>query len=338
MVFVTGATGILGRLFVLDLLKRGKTVRAAKRKTSDLAEVRRSFRFYTDNPDRWFEKIEWIDVDFEDQDSIQTAIAGVTEIYHCAGVVSFNPKDRREMLRTNVTGTFNLLAVCENSSVQKFCHISSVAVLDGVNESGMMDENSDFNLKLQHSDYALSKHLGEMEVWRAAAEGLNTVIINPGIIIGSGNWHQSSGNLFGATAKNFFTFSGGASYVDVRDVVKMTVELMERNTFGERFIMVSESVKYYDLSATIRRKMGLSEPKIISAYLLKILEFLALFLSWLIPKLKMVNSENIKSVSTFTPISSEKIQKQLGMEFIPFEESISFHLKNYEEDRKDLRK
>jgi nucleoside-diphosphate-sugar epimerase len=120
----------------------------------------------------------------------------VDEVYHCAAKVSFHPKDEKEMYHTNINGTENLLYICEESAVKKFLHVSSVAVLDNFNEKGELDEDSDFNPKLEHSAYAISKHLSEMEAWRASAEGMNVVIINPGMIVGSGNWTQSSGELF----------------------------------------------------------------------------------------------------------------------------------------------
>ena len=262
MVLVTGATGILGRVIVLELLKRGKIVRAAKRRSSNLEEVRHSFQFYTENPDDYFNKIEWMNVDFEDIHSLQTAMIGIDEVYHCAATVSFHPADQRKMYHTNIEGTKNLLFACEGSGVKKFCFVSSIAVLDGINEKGETDENSDYNQKLDHSAYAVSKHFSEMEVWRAAAEGLNTVIVNPGIIIGSGNWTQSSGLIFENLARPY-TFSGGASYVDVRDVAKVSIELMDKNIFNERFILISENKRYYEMGSYVRQKLGLSAPKII---------------------------------------------------------------------------
>ncbi|KFF13604.1 NAD-dependent epimerase [Chryseobacterium soli] len=334
MVFVTGATGILGRVIVLELLKKGKNVRASKRPASNLNEVKDSFRFYTENPDDFFNKIEWVDIDFEDIDSLQHALNGVEEVYHCAAKVSFHPKDEKEMYHTNIKGTENLLFACEGSGVKKFLHVSSVAVLDGFNEKGELDEESDFNPKIEHPAYAISKHLSEMEVWRASAEGLNTIIINPGIIIGSGNWNQSSGELFSTFEDNNFTFSGGSSYVDVRDVAAIAIELMEKNTFGERFILVADNKRYAAVGEQIRKRLGLKNARILSNTELNAGRIANLFLGWLIPKLRIITKNNIESITSFNTISHQKIKERLNYQFIPVKDSIDFHLENYINDKK----
>ena len=334
MILVTGATGILGRVIVLELLKRGKTVVATKRKSSDTEEVRNSYKFYTGNPDVFFNKIKWVDVDFDDIFSLENALQGVEEVYHCAATVSFNPAEQRKMYHTNIEGTKNLLFACTGSSVKKFCFVSSIAVLDGLNENGEMDENSDYNPKLDHSAYAVSKHFSEMEVWRASAEGLNTVIVNPGIIIGSGNWHESSGVIFENFSKSY-TFSGGTSYVDVRDVAAISIDLMEKNIFGERFILISENRRYSEIAATVRERLGLPSPKIIPQFLLTLGRILNFTFGWFLSPLRIVNKVNTESITTFNTVSNKKIVDALGFQFIPVSESINFHLDNYRTDKKD---
>jgi nucleoside-diphosphate-sugar epimerase len=334
MVFVTGATGILGRVIILELLKRGKKVRGAKRPTSNLNEVKHSYQFYTENSDDFFNKIEWVDVDFDDINSLEDALKDVDEVYHCAAKVSFHPQDEKEMYHTNIKGTERLLFACEGSGVTKFLHVSSVAVLDGFNEKGELDEDSDFNPKIDHPAYAISKHLSEMEVWRASAEGLNTIIINPAIIIGSGNWTQSSGELFSTFEKNNFTFSGGSSYVDVRDVAKISIELMEKNIFGERFILVSENKRYAEAGNYIREKLGLKNARILSQAELNAGRIANILFGWLIPKLKMVTKSNIESITTFNTISNQKIKEKLNYQFTPVKDSIDFHINNYINDKK----
>lgn len=329
MVLVTGATGILGRVLVLELLKQGKSVRATKRATSDISEVKKSWDFYTDQSEEFFKKIEWVEVDFEDLDSLRIVLEGIEEVYHCSAKVSFYPKDEAEMFKTNIEGTKNLLYIAEEKSVKKFLFVSSIAVFDKINEKGKIDEESGFDGKKQNSAYALSKYLSEMEVWRAYAEGMNTIIINPGVIIGSGNWGKSSGDLFPSFEKSPFSFSGGTAYVDVRDVAKTAVILMEKEKFGERYIIISENKKYKEVADKIRQFLGKNESVILPKFWLNLGYGLNLALGWLFPYLRIISKENIKMLTEFTPISNKKIIKELNFQFISVKDSLDFHLKNY---------
>lgn len=329
MVLVTGATGILGRVLVLELLKQGKSVRATKREMSNLQEVKKSWNFYTSQADEYFKKIEWVEVDFEDLDSLRIALEGIEEVYHCSAKVSFYPKDEAEMFKTNIEGTKNLLYIVEEKSVKKFLFVSSIAVFDKINEKGEIDEESGFDEKKQNSAYALSKYLSEMEVWRAYAEGMNTIIINPGVIIGSGNWGKSSGDLFPSFEKSPFSFSGGTAYVDVRDVAKIAVILMEKEKFGERYIIISENKKYKEVADKIRQFLGKNESVILPKFWLNLGYGLNLALGWLFPYLRIISKENIKMLTEFTPISNKKIIKELNFQFISVKDSLDFHLKNY---------
>lgn len=334
MVLVTGATGILGRVIVLELLKRGKSVRAAKRISSNINEVKESYRFYTNQPAEYFNKIEWVNVDFEDFESLENVLIGITEVYHCAAHVSFHPDDRRSMYHTNIEGTRQLLFACEKSSVQKFCFVSSTAVLDGVDDKGETTEDSNYNPKVNHSPYARSKHFSEMEVWRASAEGLQTVIINPGVIIGSGNWQSSSGEMFDAFTRYPYAMSGSTAYVDVRDVAEIAISLMTKNSFGERYIVISESKKILEVANFVREKVGKSKAKILSKTILNIGYFLNMILGWLFPKLRMMSKVNLETVTSHHIVSNQKIRKELDYEFIPVFDSLDFHLTNYISDKK----
>lgn len=329
MILVTGATGILGRVIVLELLKRGLEVRAAKRKSSDTIDVLKSYHFYTDDAQQYFDKIQWIDIDFDDLFSVESALVGITEVYHCAGLVSFHPKDRKSLYHTNIEGTRQLLIACENSAVRKFCFVSSTAVLDGVDEEGKVTEDSNYNPKLAHSAYSVSKHFSEMEVWRASAEGLQTVIINPGVIIGSGNWNGSSGQIFETFSKYPYVTSGSTAYVDVRDVAKIATTLMDKNIFDERFILVSENIKTSRIAEFIRQKLGKSLVRILPFWLLKAGSVLNFLFGWLFPGLRLLNKVNITTVTSNFFVSNKKIKNRLDYEFIPVMESLDFHFNNY---------
>ncbi len=335
MVLVTGATGILGRVIILNLLQKGKNVRALKRKSSNVDDVRNSYQFYTDQPEEFFNKIDWIEADFEDISSLENILKGVEEVYHCAAKVSFHPKDRREMYHMNLGGTKNLLYVCQNSTVKKFCFVSSTAVLDGLNEQGEIDEDSNYNPKLDHSSYSKSKHFSEMEVWRSSAEGLSVVIVNPGVIIGSGNWNSSSGELYKTFEKFPYAMSGSSSYVDVRDVANIAIQLMEKEIFGERFILISENKKSADIANFVRKKLKKSPAKVLPKSFLQIGYFVNLLFGWLFPSLKIISKINIETVTSNFVLSNKKIREKLNYTFIPVDEALDFHLKNYISDHKN---
>jgi dihydroflavonol-4-reductase len=334
MILVTGATGILGRVVVLELLKNGKEVRACKRPNSNIADVKKSFSFYTDKAEEYFEKINWIDLDFRDIYSLNEALEGISEVYHCAGKVSFHPNDKESLYENNIVFTRELLYACQNSSVKSFCHISSTAVLDDKNEQGELDEESNYNPKIEHSAYAVSKHFSEMEVWRASAEGVKTVILNPGVIIGSGNWKSSSGKMFEAFAKYPYAMSGSTAYVDVRDVAKIAVDLMEKNSFEKRYIIISETKKIAEVANYIREKLGKSKVKILSKSILNFGYLLNILFGWLFPKLRMMSKVNLETVTSHHIVTNEKIKKELNYQFTPVFESIDFHLNNYISDHK----
>src|SRR6476660_120919 len=173
MVLVTGATGFLGSELVSQLLLKGEKVRAIKRSSSIIPVILKNEK-----------NIEWVDADLLDYFSLDEALAGIKKVYHCAALVSFAQKDKKQMLKVNVEGTSNLLNASVAHNVDKFLHVSSVAAVGDSKHNDLITEKNHWEFGAGQSSYAVSKYESEMEVFRAAAEGLNTVIINPSIIIG----------------------------------------------------------------------------------------------------------------------------------------------------------
>lgn len=336
MVVVTGATGILGRVLILDLLKKGKKVRALKRRESNVAQVLNSFAYYPSFDQELLENLQWKDVDFEDFDSLAYALEGCEEVYHTAALVSFDPWDKKQLFESNVELTKRLLYTIAESDVKALLYVSSIATLDPLAEQKVLDETSEFNPKNEHSSYAITKHLAEMEVFRAAAEGLNVVVIQPGIILGSGEWERSSGALFSRYKSLEWIPPGSSNYVDVRDVSKAAIELMEKKAYGERFTLVAGSLSHERVSQMIRSFYGLGQAKVLPKGLFKEARVLSSLFSWLIPPLRWVNKANIEALTGGEEISSQKVKETLGMEFIPAEESLTEHLENYAREGKIL--
>ena len=310
MVLITGATGLLGRVIALELIKKGQKVRACKRPGSDLSDVRESYRYYTEDPGLYFDRIEWVDVDFNSQCSLYDALEGVKEVYHCAAKISFDPRDRDEVLESGILNTRNLLAACRSRRVEKFLYVSTSAVLHANKKdlkAQVEDPGADRNA---YPPYVVSKYISEKMVWQAHKEGLNTVIISPGMIIGSGNWEKENSQMLDLLVSGRFTFSGGTSCVDVRDVAAVAVRLMERNIFGQRFSVSSENVLYRDLAARVRNMSGLGKPVVCPAKLLKLLKPARKVLGLVHRHARFLTEENIEFVSARQYLSGRKIERE----------------------------
>src|SRR5665647_796621 len=142
MIFVTGGTGLVGAHLLYELTLAGKKVKALKRKTSNLLQVLKTFSYYTKTPKELFNRIEWVDGDMLDYFALEKILEGVTEIYHCAAIVSFNPKERQKMIANNAEGTSNLVNAAIENRVKKICHVSSIAALGRLDDQQMVTEET----------------------------------------------------------------------------------------------------------------------------------------------------------------------------------------------------
>lgn len=236
IIFITGATGLTGSHLIKELINRGSYIKALYR-----AEI--PFEHHN---------IEWIKGDLFDSELLDDVLQNVDEVYHCAAKISYNPKDKNLLFKTNVEGTANIVNACLNNHVKKLLHISSVAALGINKDSTPITEAMKWNDETSGSVYGKSKYLGEMEVWRGIAEGLNAVIINPSVILGAGDWDKGSSEIFKTVYKEFPYYSDGvAGFVDVKDVVAAMIALMESDIVAERFIVNAGNVTYKDLFTMI---------------------------------------------------------------------------------------
>jgi nucleoside-diphosphate-sugar epimerase len=324
MIFVTGGTGLVGSHLLFQLTKQGKRVRALKRKTSNITLVEKLFNAYSDNGSAQMELIEWVDGDVEDFHSVADALIGVDEVYHCAALVSFSKSDATRMLDANVQGTANMVDASIDAKVKKFCHVSSIASLGAPNENNIVDEDSPWGKSKEKSGYAISKFRSEMEAWRGSELGLNVVIVNPSVIIGPCSWTSGSGLYFGTISKGFpFYTLGVTGYVDVRDVVNSMVTLMDKEVFAKRFVINSENISHKEVFSNIAKAMGKREPSIrVTPLITSLVWPLAWFGSLFTGKTPAITRDTSKSAHNKTYYSSERIKKEIGIEFIPISDAI----------------
>ena len=324
MIAVSGATGFLGAHLVCRLLKKGLQVRALKRSDSNMAEFEYIYSLLFVNNEAK-KNLTWVEADVLDTPALDMALQGVNELYHCAAMVSFSQKDKEKMMQVNVQGTANILNLSLIHGVKKFAHISSIAAL-GREKSGVhVTEKSKWVESKLNSNYAISKYKAEMEVWRASVEGLNVVIVNPGVILGSGDWHKGSCALFNMAYNGMPFYTHGVNgYVDVLDVADATIQLMDNNIFAERFILVSENtnMKYFldETSTQLNKKKPSIEVNKILAELAWMGASLAALFNG--KKASLTKETSRASLNKYY-YSNQKIKDKIGFEFIPIKQTIA---------------
>jgi len=319
---VTGATGLVGTHVLLTLLQQGKKVVATKRATSNLAEVEKVFSYYTSDSKKLFSQIVWRDVDLNDVLSLDELLNEITAVYHCAALVSLNNSDRNELLKVNVEGTANLVNACIDKKIESFCFVSSIATIQNQDIKTDLDENVLWKSKPNENVYSLSKYLAEQEVWRGMEEGLNVVIVNPGVIVGPGNWDRGTGKLFSLSKKGVLFYTEGVNgFVDVKDVAEMMVELCDKKIYGERFLLVENNYSFKEILEQIHFALGKKPPQIKAGKFF--LNFGRIF-TFLLPQDLKVNASMIETLTDKTTYSSQKVKKCLNRNFTPIKQTIGF--------------
>ena len=264
MILVTGGTGLVGAHLLFTLIDNNEKVRAIYRKTSDLNAVKKVFSFYTSEVDRVFDKIDWQLADITDILSLEVVFKNIDYVYHCAAYISFNPRHFKTLKKVNVEGTANVVNFCITEKVIKLCYISSVASLGKTENESLITEECEFNPNDRNSVYSITKHQAEMEVWRGSQEGLDVVIVQPGVIIGEGIWSSASGGIFRTIAKGLkFYTPGGIGIVDVKDVVTAMIYLTKSELKNQAYILVGENILYKKLLTKISNKLHRKAPKLL---------------------------------------------------------------------------
>ena len=322
MVLVTGGTGFLGSYIIKQLVEKGYAVRA----------IRRSNKLPFWIAKEIFDNVEWVDADVLDVVALQDAMEGIDTIIHSAAVVSFVTKDRKNMYQVNVEGTANVVNMALEKKVRRLVHISSVAALGRTAHGGHVNEEKKWEESKVNTHYAKSKFKAEVQVWRGMAEGLDAVILNPSTILGYGDWHNSSCALFNNVYEGFNWYSPGINgFVDVEDVAKAAIIIMESNISEQRFIVSGNTWSFQKLQNTIADNFGKKHPhKKTTSFLMA--------LAWRIEKLKslftgkkpLLTKESARVAQSQTWFENDKILKTLpGFSFTPLEETIKKACEKY---------
>lgn len=324
MILVTGGTGLVGSHLLYFLLKENSQVRAIHRKHSDLVAVKHVFALYTSEVDSLFKKIEWVEADITDVPALTVAFKNITKVYHCAAFVNFNPSKYKVLKKANVEGTANIVNICLEANIQKICYVSSVATFGKTLNNELISEETQWNQEENNSVYAITKFGAEMEVWRGTQEGLDAVIVNPGVILGTSPDGGGSEVIItlGSSGIPFYP-SGGMGVVDVQDVVKAMILLMDSSTKNEQFILVGKNVTYKELLSKLAPLFGKKPP---SKKLPKTLMFFLSNADWLLSKIfgkkRKLYKATVRSMFKTSFYDASKIKNNLELQFTPLDATL----------------
>ncbi|GAA3758594.1 NAD-dependent epimerase/dehydratase family protein [Flavobacterium ginsengiterrae] len=321
MILVTGGTGLVGAHLLLHLIENGENVRAIYRSLNTLEKTKSVFALY--NKADLFKKIEWLEADILDVPSLEIAFNDIEYVYHCAALISFDPKDEEALRKINIEGTANMVNFSIAREIKKFCFVSSIAALgDLASHETYITEETDWNPEKPHSDYAISKYGAEMEVWRAHQEGLNVIIVNPGVILGpipkSKNKQQGSAELYTKVANglSFYTL-GSTGFITVDDVVETAYQLMKSDIKNERFTLIADNIVFKDILNTIADTLQVKRPRRhATPFLMHFLWIADSIFAALFFQKRRLTKATAKASYSKNLYSNEKIKTALGTVFL----------------------
>lgn len=307
---------MIGSHLLYHLVDSGQEVRSLYRTKDSLQKVTKVFGYYSDQPTSLMDKIEWVEGDITNIGELTKAFEGIKQVYHCAALISFDPKDFKKLEKINIEGTANVVNLCLKFGVQKLCYVSSIAAIGPSVKGNMATEENDWS-ETNASVYGLTKYNAELEVWRGSQEGLSVVIVNPGVVIGPGFWKSGSGSFFTYAAKGKKHFiPSGTGFVAVDDVVKAMVALMESEIQSERFILVDQNWTYEQLFQKIAPKLGVEPPsKKLSYFSLEVFWRLDWLRSKLLGKRRRLSKVMAKGLYYQENYDNSKLKEALGFEY-----------------------
>lgn len=315
-ILVTGGTGFIGSRLACRLAEDpSNEVRLLVRGSSDLTSL-----------EECLAKVVTVLGDVTDAKSLDGVFDGIDEVYHCAGITYMGGKPNPMLPKINVDGTRNVLEASRRAGVRRVVHMSSVSAVGIGSKNRPLNEASTWNFeRFIDLEYPRTKRIAEQIVAEEVRKGLDCVIVVPAFVFGAGDINFNAGRIIKDVYKRKVPFYplGGVCVVDVGVVVDTTIEAMRSGRTGERYIIGGDNVSYRELMQTIMSVTGSHQlllPLPLPAA--KVIHFL-LGLTGLRHRVSKLFNMNLFTVaSQFLYFDSTKAERELGMRYEPYAESI----------------
>ena len=305
---VTGATGFVGAAVARALLREGWEVRALARKSSDRRNLQRI-------------PVEVVEGDLNDAASLAAAVAGCEALFHVAADYRLGAFDPRELYRTNVDGTRNILGAARAAGVRRVVYTSSVATIGIPKDGTPGSEDTPSTLADMVGHYKRSKFLAEEAAREAVRAGSEVVIVNPSTPVGPGDIKPTpTGQLvFDAAAGRMPAYvDTGLNIVHVDDVAAGHLLAFHRGRNGERYILGGQDMTLREILADISRLVGRKPPtvRLPSAVVMPI-AYVAEAVARVTGRPTRVTVEGVRMARKLMFFSSAKATRELGYQSRP---------------------
>ncbi len=313
LVLVTGATGHVGNTLVRELLAQHKTVRAMALPGEDVSALQGL-------------PVEIVTGDVLAPASLAKAFAGVSVVFHLAGIISIMPGPDDLMRRVNVTGTRNVIQAACPAGVRRLVYTSSIHALQRPPLGVVIDESLPFDPLNPAGEYDRTKAEATLAVQEAVRAGLDAVIVCPTGIIGPHDYRGSeTGLLILAWMRDRLSFlvDGVFDFVDVRDIARGHILACEKGKTGETYILGGERVSLARLWVLVRETAGLYSQTIIIPFRLAAFAARAAALWYRLSRTRgRFTPYALETVNSNSDICIQKARRELGYAPRPMTETI----------------
>jgi dihydroflavonol-4-reductase len=315
MIAVTGANGLLGSFIIRKLIEEKRQFVALKRDNSDTSLLKDVSH-----------QITWRSADVLNPVLLEEALHDVTHVIHAAAMVSFNPRHAKKIIDINTIGTRNVVNACLGSSVKRLVHISSVAALGRQKDQPIIDEENKWIDSPLNSVYAESKYRAELEVFRGQEEGLSTIVLNPSVILAPADWNKSSAQLFKYVwDERPFYIDGNLNYVDVRDVVKATIFMIDASIENTRFILNAGNIPFLEFFRRVASEFNKKVPTIqLRRNFLQIAAVVESLRATFTNSEPLITRETVRLAGTRFSYKNDKIHKIMNLDFQTIDRTINW--------------
>ncbi|MGC8825647.1 MAG: NAD-dependent epimerase/dehydratase family protein [Anaerolineae bacterium] len=315
-IFVTGATGFIGRHFIARLRDTAHEVTCLVRAGSRLEHLQAA-------------RARLVFGDILDRRAVLAGMQGHDAVVHLAALYSFWERRPRRYYEVNVEGTRCVMECALQAGVSKVVLVSTSLVY-GVPSERPFREDAPASRRLL-SAYARSKYAGERIAWELhRTAGLPLVVLYPGGVLGSGDV-KASGQYVRQLVRReppARVFEDSViTWVHVRDAAEAILRALERpGTIGERYLLGSERLSWGEFNRLVSETAGVPLPRLVMPDAL-VLAASLLATAWAYlggrPPIWQLAWDSIRTIRAGLEFDGSKAERKLGLRYTPIRQALA---------------